>query len=408
MKVTRRIGKWRGWLGLGAMALMLSACMPGEMQFGSRSLSLPFERGGGAGLTPIGVPSPPVERIGRGAVQVALLLPLSGDPGLVAVGTSMANASRLAMAYIEANPNIGENVTISLRDSGDSVAGASAAAQAAIAEGAKLIVGPVRAEQVSAVGAVARAAGTPVIAFSNTGSVAGPGLYLLSVLPDMEMKRAVLYLREAGRRGPAGVFPATAYGEAQATAFRQQSVAAGFSPSAVYTYSSAEEARQIIEQARPLVERNMIDALFIPDRAAAPGFGAALAAAGISPDMVQIVGSAEWDRDPAIIAAPSLQGAIYPAVDDTGLKAISLDYQARFGSIPHPLATIAYTATILANVNTLSLANPPYNPTLMTSPQGFNGRDGHFRFLGNGKSEYALVMKKLGQGGAAVVDGAKL
>ena len=48
-------------------------------------------------------------------------------------------------------------------------------------------------------------------------------------------------------------------------------------------------------------------------------------------------------------------------MDEAGLQAISGEYQARFGGPPHPLATIAYTATILANVNTLSMANPRYN-----------------------------------------------
>ena len=86
------------------------------------------------------------------------------------------------------------------------------------------------------------------------------------------------------------------------------------------------------------------------------------------------------------------------------MAAISADYQRQFGTQPHALATIAYTAVILANVNTLSMANPPYNPALMTSAQGFNGRDGVFRFLGNGRSEYALVLKRIAAGGVQVVE----
>ncbi|MNU09495.1 hypothetical protein D3C72_2560890 [compost metagenome] len=54
------------------------------------------------------------------------------------------------------------------------------------------------------------------------------------------------------------------------------------------------------------------------------------------------------------------------------------------------------------------MANPPYNPVLMTSAQGFNGRDGVFRFLGNGKAEYALVLKKVAPGGTQVVEPAGL
>ena len=340
---------------------------------------------------------------------MALLLPLSGNPALSQLGTALANASRMAIGFIEANPNIGENVTISLRDTGDSAAGAAAAANAALAEGAKLILGPLTAEQVTAVGTVARASSVPVIGFANNGSVAGQGVYVLNVLPETEMKRALTWLMSQGRRGPAGIFPATPYGEALAAAFRTQAIAVGFNPSAVYTFSDVSEAQSIIAQAKPLVDRGMLDALFIPDRASAPIFASQLAQSGVRPDDVQLVGSADWANDPALLANPALAGAVFPAVDEVGLNAIRADYQARFGSAPPQMATIAYTATILANVNTLSLATPPYSPQLLTNPSGFAGRDGLFRFNANGRSDYALVIRKIGAGGAVTTaDAAKI
>ena len=391
---------------LGAVALLsLAACSP--IQIGSRTLDF----GGGNPsaqtipnqLAPV-MPSGPVQSFGRGPVMVALLLPLTGDPSLSSVGQSLANASRLAIAFIEANPNIAENITISLRDTGGTVAGATAAASAAATAGARLILGPLKADEVTAVGAVGRSSGIPVIGFSNNPTAASPGVYLLSVLPDMEMKRSLTWIKAQGRRGIAGAFPATAYGQAQETAFRQQAIIAGFAPSAVYTFSSVEEAQQIVNQAMSQIQKGMIDTLYLPDRATAPSFGVLLAQAGVTPDMLQIVGSADWEGDPTIAATSQLGGAIYPAVDPAGMAAIAADYQRQFGTQPHALATIAYTATILANVNTLSMASPPYNPALMTATQGFNGRDGVFRFLGNGKAEYALVLKRVAPGGAQIVE----
>ncbi len=388
-----------------AMAVLaLAACSP--IQIGSRTLD--FGNGGSAAPTipnqPAMMPTGPAQSFGRGPVQVALLLPLTGDPGMAGVGQSLANASRLAIAFIEANPNIAENITISLRDTGGTVPGATAAANAAITGGAKLILGPLKSEEVTAVGAVGRSSGVPVIGFSNNPVAASPGVYLLSVLPDMEMKRSLTWIKAQGRRGIAGAFPATPYGQAQETAFRQQAIIAGFAPSAVYTFSSVEEAQQIVNQAMDQIKKGMIDTLYLPDRATAPSFGVLLAQADVTADMVQVVGSADWEGDPTIAASSQLSGAIYPAVDPAGMAAISADYQRQFGSQPHALSTIAYTATILANVNTLSMATPPYNPVLMTSAQGFNGRDGVFRFLGNGRSEYALVLKKIAPGGAQVVE----
>jgi len=397
------------------MALLgLAGCSP--LQLGSRTLDFSgfggnrFDNGTAnpGPITPSTMPTSAAERFGRGPVQVALLLPLSGDQATASVGQSLANASRLAIQFVEANPNIAENITITLRDTGTSVQGATAATSAAVSEGAKLILGPLRADQVTAAGSVARSSGIPLIGFSNNPVAAGPGVYLLSVLPETEMKRSFGWLKAQGRRGIAGAFPATEFGQAQEMAFRQQAAAAGFSPHAVYTFSSTNEAQQIVNQAMALIRAGTIDTLFLPDRATAPAFGALLAQAGVPANMLQVMGSADWEGDPAIANAPGLVGAVYPAVDPMGMNAIRADYQRQFGGQPHALATIAYTATILANVNTLSMANPPYNPGLMTNAQGFNGRDGVFRFQGNGKADYALALRKVGPGGGQIVEGARL
>ncbi len=409
MEMGDKGAKWSRRAVLAGLASTLAACSPGSLQWGSRSFSLPWAGDGAntGGVPPIA--SAPKEQFGRGRVNVALLLPLSGNAALSQLGTALANAAKLAIQFIEANPNIGENITISLRDTGDSAAGATSAANAAVAEGAKLILGPVTAEQVSAAGQVARTANVPLIGFANNSAVAMPGVYVLNVLPETEMKRAVRYLRDQGRRGPAGIFPATPYGEALATAFRQQAIAAGFNPGAVYTFSAISEAQQIIDQAKPLVERGAIDALVMPDRASAPAFASLLTQAGATTETVQLVGSADWANDPALLGNPALAGAIFPAVDEAGLNAIRADYAARFGTNPPQMATIVYTATILANVNTLSLATPPYEASLLTNPAGFAGRDGLFRLHANGRSDYALVIRQINAGGATrTVDGAKL
>ena len=405
----------RVWVGV--VLIVLAGCSP--IQLGSRTIDF-----GGGGPRPPGTLTPangsttatmqPLQPtggqqvFGHGPVQVALLLPLSGDPSLASVGQSMANGSRLAMSFIEANPNIAENTTITLYDTGGTVAGATSAVTTAAQRGARLILGPLKGDEVTAAGAVARSNGLPLIGFSNNASAAGPGVYLLSVLPETEMKRAMAYLKAQGRRGVAGAFPNTAYGQAQQTAFRQQAIAAGFSPSAVYSFSDASEAKGIVDQAKPLIAKGLIDSFFLPDRLTAPSFANLLAQAGVKPDDVMIVGSADWQGDANITGTPALAGAIYPGVDDTGLKSISLDYQARFGAPPHPLTTIAYTATILANAKTLSLANPPYNPTIMTSPTGFNGRDGVFRFNSDGRADYALAIKRVAPGGSVQVEAAAL
>lgn len=384
---------------LGSIAaLTLAACSLGGVP----------GMGGAPAPDPSALPAVAGKTFGKGPVRVALLLPLSGDPGLTAVGTAMANAAELAMSAIEQNPAIPDNISIVLKDTGPSTAGATQAASQAVQEGASLILGPLKAEQVTAAGAVARAAGIPVIGFSNNTGAAAPGVYLLNVLPEVEVRRSMSFVKAQGKRAFAGVFPTTDFGRIQEGAFRQAGADLGLNIRAIYNFSSEAEARTVVQQIVPLLQGGQIDALFLPDRATAPSFGVLFEEGGVRAGTVQIIGSADWNGDPTIAAAPDLAGAVYPAVDDAGYQALLPEYQARFGTAPHALATIGYTAVMLANTSSLAMGTPKYDRAQLTISNGFNGRDGIFRFLPDGRSEYALVIKQVTPGGATIVDGPKL
>jgi branched-chain amino acid transport system substrate-binding protein len=386
-------------LGAGAGALgLLAACDTTGFNFGSSGAGT----GAGAGRVAAG------QTFGNGPVQVALLLPLSGDAQLADVGLSMANAAQLAMEYVQNSPKIGDNITLVLKDTGASPSGAAQRASEAVSEGASLILGPLKGDQVQAAGAVAKSAGIPLIGFSNNTGAASPGVYLLNVLPEAEVRRSLVYARDHGRKAVAAIFPGTGFGHIQQVAFQQTLADLGMAASGTLSFNNASEAGADVAQLAPQLQSGAIDALFLPDRATAPSFGNLLQQAGVPQGKALLIGSADWDTDPAILAAPYLAGAVYPAVDDVGYQAMKPDYISKFGTAPHPLATIAYTATILANASALSMTTPRYTTAELTLPGGFNGRDGVFRFLPNGRSEYALIMKQVAEGGAVRVDGPKL
>lgn len=109
--------------------------------------------------------------------KVALLLPLTAGGSMGSLAKAMKNAAEMAM--IDAgNPDI----TLVVKNTAGTPAGARMAAQAALEEGAGLILGPLLAGNVREVGAQARARGVPVIAFSSRAEVAGNGVYLMSFL----------------------------------------------------------------------------------------------------------------------------------------------------------------------------------------------------------------------------------
>jgi ABC-type branched-subunit amino acid transport system substrate-binding protein len=352
------------------------------------------------------LPAAAGEPIGTGPVRVALLLPVTGD--LANVGISMANGARLAMEFVQSSPSVGDNITLVLKDTRGDPAIAGRMASEAVSEGASLILGPLRAESVRAAGAVARSAGIPLIGFSNNTGAASAGVYLLNVLPEGEVRRSLAYAQAQGRRAFAAIVPNTDFGRIQDGAFRQAVADLGLNARAVHTFSNETEARSAVEQVIPLIQSGQVDALFIPDRATAPSFAVLLEAAGIDRTTLTIIGSADWDNDATIPQTNYLVGAIYPAIDDAGQLALRPEYQSRFGAIPHPFATIAYTATLLANSSALALGTPKYDTGQLTRTSGFNGRDGLFRFLPDGRSEYALTIKQVVIGGAQRVDGPKL
>lgn len=343
------------------------------------------------------------EIIGTGPVRVALILPLSGNSG--PVGRAMVNGARLAMD--EAARTGGQHIHLVVKDAGAGAETARMATQQALAEGAELIVGPLTADAVGLAGAIAKSYDTPLIGFSSTASVATDGVYLLSVLPEAEIMRALSYARAQGRGAVAAIIPDTPLGNAQAEALRLAAGEAGMTIVAIEMFDSEARARTAVERLAPAMRSDLVDMLYIPDSATAPSFAILLDAARLPRERVLIVGSADWEGNAAIAGQPYLDGAVYPAIDPGGLAALAPTYRSRFGGEPHQLTTFAYSAVLLANTPSLSLATPPYGNGLV-SPAGFAGRDGPLRLHFDGRGEYGLVIREVVSGSAITIDAARL
>src|SRR5262245_50611376 len=145
--------------------------------------------------------------VGDRQVRVALILPLSAQSNAGVAALSMKNAAEMALAEFK-----NSNIQLLVKDDGGTLQGAQAGAQQAISEGAEIIIGPLFAQSVSAVGQIARARNIPVIAFSTDASVAARGIYLLSFLPETDVRRIVDFAISRGKRSFAALLPDNAYG----------------------------------------------------------------------------------------------------------------------------------------------------------------------------------------------------
>lgn len=384
--------------------------------------SAPLESPGG--------PLPPTTVI-SGRIAVGLLVPLTGPQG--DIGRAILNAAEMALFDIAA-----DNFTLLPRDTGGTPEGAAAAASDVLGSGAKLILGPLLAADVSAVAPVARAANVPVVAFSTDASVAGDGIFLMGLLPREQVVRVVTFAAKRGHKNFAALIPDNAYGgrvyegllDATAQTGTVLTDAERFTPGADATETvrrlanyavrraalesqireleakDDEPSRQALARLKQLDALGDVsfDAVMLADggenlRAIAP----LLPYYDIDTRKVQLLGTSLWN-DPSLGTEPALVGGWFAAPDPTARMEFNARYAALTGQKPHGLATLGYDSTALAAVLARSDSGPDFSVTALTAESGYAGVDGIFRFLPDGLSQRGLAVLEMQRNEFRVLD----
>ena len=323
--------------------------------------------------------------------RVALLVPLAGPNG--AVGQSIANAA--TMALLDTNA---QNMRITTYDTSAGVASVTAQA---IADGNKLILGPLISGDIPAVTATARAARVPVISFSNDESAAGRDVFIMGNLPSASIERTVGFAKGRGVNRFAALVPAGEYGERASAAIFASVRAAGGSVVATENYDRSNTS--VVSAARRLRTKGGFDAVFIADG----GRFASQAAAQLKPAGTpgpRLLGTELWSGEAVVATTPALRGAWFSAVSDARFRKFADSYKARFGAQPYRIATLGYDAVLL----TLRIARDwrtgtQLPITRLTDSGGFVGLDGAFRFRPNGVIDRALEVREVQAGGVVPV-----
>ena len=322
---------------------------------------------------------------------VALLVPMTGPNG--AVGRSIANATQLAL--LDTNNSVLRITTY------DTALGAAAAAQKAIDEGARLILGPLLADDVRAVLPVAKRAGVTVISFSNDTSIAGSGAYLMGYSPAQSIERVVDYARSQGITTYGGLVANGVYGQRASTSFLRAVESAKGQVISLQPYDRS--VASITAAAARLGKSGPIEAVLIADDGAA--------SAGVVPLMrkggetgAKVLGTERWNNDPAIGSRAALNGAWFASVSDALYRQYATKYRARFGTGPYRLSSMGYDSVLL----TIRIARDwpigrPFPESRLRDSGGFSGIDGAFRFGSNGVAERALEVQEVRSGGTVTV-----
>jgi branched-chain amino acid transport system substrate-binding protein len=241
-----------------------------------------------------------------------------------------------------------------------------------------------------------------VIAFSTDASVAARGVYLLSFLPESDVRRIVDFAVAHGKRSFAALLPDNAYGTVVEAAFQQEVSRRGGRVVTLEKYPidsnrMAEAVRRVSQAA------NQVDSIFIPDGAdAVPQVVQALAANGVNIKRIQLLGTGLWD-DPRIFSTAALDGGWYAAPESAGFRNFSGRYRARYGQDPVRTATLAYDAVALVAALVKTQGPQRFSEAVLTNPSGFAGIDGVFRFRPEGPNERGLAVLRVAPSGGQVV-----
>ncbi|TAD71977.1 MAG: penicillin-binding protein activator [Sphingomonadales bacterium] len=327
-----------------------------------------------------------------GRHRIALLVPMSGDTA--PVGQAIANATTMALLDTGA-----DNLRITTYDTSQ---GTQVAANKAIADGNKLILGPLTADAVPAVQAAARPAGVPVIAFANDSRAASPDVFVIGHLPEQSIRRSVQFARGRGATRFAVLVPEGDYGSRALSAL--ESALRDYGGSLLRREGYARANTSIVSAAARLRAAGGFDTVLIADSARL-GVDAAGELQRGQRTRVRILGTELWSGEAALVRTPALEGALFAAVSDQRYKRFADSYAARFGAQPYRVATLGYDAVLL----TLRVARDwrvgtPFPKGQLYDKGGFLGVDGAFRFGRDGVVERALEIREVKRGDVVPID----
>ena len=425
---------WRGTvlLASGFLSMLLGGCeLRGSGNAGQHLTKPPVI------VAPAPAPKVVVEEPARTSepkpARIALLAPMTGPRARL--GRSLLNAVELAL-FETADTDL----ELRVYDTRGVPDGARTVALEAIADGVRIILGPVFGTSAEAVRPVASAAGVSVISFSNDRTIAGDGLYVLGVLPEQQVDRVVRLAAQNGRTSlgvlaPHGKFGRTVTEAAQRTAEQvglSVTRVQGYDPqeadleAVVREFAEYDRRKQALADERSLlasrtdpVSRSALHRLRSMETFGAPPFDAVLLPTGgrhlrtvaallayydVDPSHVQFIGTSLWGGTEGLGTEPSLRGGWFAAVSPEHRSRFRQRFTALFEAEPQEIASQGYDAMLLAVTLVGADGDGTFSHDVLTDPVGFAGVDGLFRLLPDGSNQRGLAVMEVGDRTVTVLD----
>ncbi len=334
-------------------------------------------------------------------VPVALLVPKSSGTA-ADLAQSLENAARLAASDLQ-------SVQIDLRvyDTAGTAEGAALAANQAVGDGARIIVGPLFGQAASAAGQAVAARGVNVLTFSNNPAIAGGNVFLLGNTFQTSADRLVRY---AASQAKGDIYIVHADDGAEITGRDSIQRAIAANGARLAGTSSFPLSQQGVISEIPNISRayreSGASSIFVTSgtSGALPFLAELLPENGIDTEVAQFIGLQRLDIPTSALSLKGLQGAWFalPSPDQTAR--FNARYQAAFGSLPSPVAGLAYDGVAAIGALVAQGNSDALTTSALTQGAGFAGVYGPFRFFPNGTNERGLAVAQIQNNQVIVID----
>lgn len=324
-------------------------------------------------------------------VPVALLVPSGSGQGTDEIlARSLENAARLAMRDLN-----GVEIDLRVYPTAGDAALAAANAEKAVDEGAKIIIGPVYAAAANAAGNAVSGDNVNVLAFSNNAAIAGGNVFVLGPTFQNTANRMASFAASQGKQRYVVVYGQDAAGQQGRDAIQRAVAAQGGEVAANVGYAlSQQDVIASIPRIKAAVVENGADAVFMTtDSATAlPLLSQLLPEAGVTSETAQFIGLTRWDIPPQTLSLPGVQNGWFAVPDPAATATFSGQYQAAYGSAPHPIGGLAFDAIAAIGALASQGASDALTSSALTRAGGFRGASGVFRLNGDGTNSRGLAV----------------
>lgn len=338
-------------------------------------------------------------------IEVALLVPGgTGGAEFNSIAASLENAARMAVADLN-----GAQVNLRVYNTSRDPGLAATATAAAIADGAKIILGPLDAASANAAGIAAAPANVNVLAFSNNTAIAGGNVFLLGNTFENVSDRLVSYAATQGINRYLIAHQDDLAGTVGRDAIANSIRRGGGTITGIegYTFSQAGIFSRAPAIAAAAASSGA-DAVFTTDNIAGglPILATSLADNGLNPSQTPLMGITRWDAAAQAATLPGLQNGYFARADAGREAAFRNRYEATYGAPPHPLASLAYDG--IAAIGALAATGDRSALTAgsLTRASGFAGATGIFRLRPDGTNQRALAVARVMNNQIVIVDAA--